>query len=221
MRYGPLILFSVASVLSTVSASAELCGGPLDKNNFSRPLDYTSDQDKYGFGEGRRNKLALVEDNHFNADVEMLRDGINGPLPGDIHYTLMHFPNHYRALQSMSKWHLKNPHPKDEECGDCTDWLLPAECYFERAITFTPNDPTLYYIFGIYLHKKKDYQRAHVAYDDALTLGAGSAEFHYNLGLLLVDIGDYESARAHARKAYELGAPFPGLQNKLKKAGEW
>ena len=207
--------------LATYAHADQLCGGPLDNNNFSRPLDYTSDQDKYGFGEGRRNKLALVEDNHFNADVEMLRAGMHGPLPGDIHYTLMHFPNHYRALHSMAKWHLKNPHPDDEECGGCLAWLLPAECYFTRAITFTPYDSTIYYILGIYLHQKKDLDRALAAYGDALKLGADSAEYHYNFGLLLVDLGDYEAARRHAKKAYDMGVPFPGLQAKLKRLGEW
>jgi tetratricopeptide (TPR) repeat protein len=201
-------------------ARAELCGGPLDKNNFSRPLDYTSDQDKYGFGEGRRNKLALVEDNHFNADVEMLRAGMNGPLPGDIHYTLMHFPNHYRALHTMARWHLKNPNPKDEEC-DCIDWLLPAECYFTRAITFTPEDPVLYYILGLYRHQKKDLDEAYSAYEDALNLGLDTAEFHYNMGLLLVDLEKFEEAREHAEQAYSKGAPFPGLRAKLQRLGQW
>lgn len=210
----------VGLLMTASPAFAQLCGGPLDDNNFNRPLDYTSDNDKYGFGEGRTNKLALVEDNHFNADVEMLTRGMNGPLPGDIHYTLKHFPNHYRALDTMGRWHLENPNPKDEEC-DCLDWILPAECYFTRAITFTPDDPILYYIFGLYLHQKGDLERSLKAYRDAEKLGADSAEFHYNMGLLLVDVEDYDAARLHARQAYSKGAPFPGLQNKLKRLNEW
>lgn len=205
---------------AATATGGELCGGPLSNNNFGRPLDYTSDQDKYGFGEGASNKLKLVEDHHFNSDVETLRAGMQGPLPGDIHYTLMHFPNHYRALHSMARWHLENPNPKDEEC-DCLDWLLPAECYFTRAITFTPDDGVLYYIFGIYLHKKGDLEKARGAYLDALKLGVTSAEFHYNYGLLLVDLEDYDAARREAQTAYEMGAPFPGLRNKLKRVGRW
>ena len=112
MRVTLFISVSAFFFLHGVAVHAALCGGPLDDNNFNRPLDYTSDRDKYGFGEGRTNKLALVEDHHFNADVEMLIDGINGPLPGDIHYTLKHFPNHYRALHTMAKWHLQNPNPE-------------------------------------------------------------------------------------------------------------
>jgi len=59
------------------------------------------------------------------------------------------------------------------------------------------------------------------AYNDASTLGLDTAEFHYNMGLLMVDVKDYESAKVHAQKAYSMGARFPGLQNKLKAVGEW
>ena len=226
MRYNTVVMNLKISIvfaflaLAGAPAYGELCGGPLSDNNFSRPLDYTSDNDKYGFGEGRWNKLELVEKHHFNSNVEMLVSGMQGPLPGDIHYTLKHFPNHYRALHSMAKWHLQNPNPDDEEC-DCIDWLLPAECYFTRAITFTPNDPVLYYIFGIYLHKKDDLNKSREAYENAIELGLDSAELHYNLGLLLVDMKDYTSAREHAQLAYGKGAPFPGLRNKLERAGKW
>ncbi|MDJ0710563.1 MAG: hypothetical protein QNJ14_09245 [Woeseiaceae bacterium] len=214
------VIASVVLIFVAEPVFADLCGGPLSNNNFRRPLDYTSDQDKYGFGEGRWNKLALVEDNHFNADVEMLKGGIMGPLPQDIHYTLMHFPNHYRALHSMAKWHLANPNPDDEEC-QCVEWVLPAECYFTRAITFTPEDPVLYYILGIYLHSAGELARSLDAYGDALKLGADFAEYHYNYGLLLVDMKDYEGAREQATLAYTKGAPFPGLRNKLERLGEW
>lgn len=213
----------VASVLLLASnpVGAELCGGPLSDNNFGRPLDYTSSHDKYGYSGGQGNKLLIVEKHHFNRDVEMLIAGMQGPLPGDIHYTLKQFPNHYRALNTMAKWHLQNPNPRDEDCGDCLDWLLSAECYFARAIALTPEDPMIYYIFGLYLHKKGDLDKAVNAYNDAATLGLDTAEFHYNMGLLLVDTRDYESARVHALKAYSMGAGFPGLQNKLKSIDKW
>jgi tetratricopeptide (TPR) repeat protein len=214
-------LLWIVLLVSAVSAqSQELCGGPLSDNNFGRPLDYTSDFDKFGFSDGAANKLELVESFHFDRDVEMLVAGMQGPLPGDIHYTLKHFPNHYRALYSMAQWHLKNPNPKQEEC-DCLDWLLTAECYFTRAITFKPEDPTLFYIYGLYLHKKGDLESAVDAYNDAGKLGLDTAEYHYNLGLLLVDMGHYEDARSHAKSAYGKGVTFPGLKRKLEALGQW
>jgi tetratricopeptide (TPR) repeat protein len=48
-----------------------------------------------------------------------------------------------------------------------------------------------------------------------------SANVHYNLGLLYIDLKDYERSQEHARKAYELGAQLPGLRNKLAEAGKW
>lgn len=49
--------------------------------------------------------------------------------------------------------------------------------------------------------------------------GGESAELQYLLGLVLVDMKNYESAREHARMAYELGYPLPALRDKLARAG--
>ena len=51
--------------------------------------------------------------------------------------------------------------------------------------------------------------------------GAESAEFHYNFGLLYIDLENYTEAREQAELAYAKGAPFPGLKNKLTRLGEW
>jgi hypothetical protein len=32
---------------------------------------------------------------------------------------------------------------------------------------------------------------------------------------------DYDLAKTHAKKAYELGFPLPGLKNQLIKVGKW
>ena len=48
-----------------------------------------------------------------------------------------------------------------------------------------------------------------------------SAEIHYFLGLLLVEMGEMEPAVEHARSAYALGYPLPGLRNKLQEKGNW
>jgi tetratricopeptide (TPR) repeat protein len=49
--------------------------------------------------------------------------------------------------------------------------------------------------------------------------GDGSAELHYALGLSYANTKEYEKAVEHARRAYELGYPLPGLRNKLERAG--
>ena len=50
--------------------------------------------------------------------------------------------------------------------------------------------------------------------------GGQSAEIHYFLGLLLIETGDLDSAVVHARKAYSLGYPLPGLMAKLERLGK-
>src|SRR5690606_9284482 len=42
-----------------------------------------------------------------------------------------------------------------------------------------------------------------------------SAEIHYLLGLVLLDLDELAAAEEHARRAYELGYPLPGLRERL------
>jgi tetratricopeptide (TPR) repeat protein len=44
---------------------------------------------------------------------------------------------------------------------------------------------------------------------------------HYNLGLAYFELKDYDQALEHAKRAYALGHPLPGLRDKLKRAGKW
>jgi len=46
-----------------------------------------------------------------------------------------------------------------------------------------------------------------------------SAVIHYLLGLVLMDLKDFAAAQEHARRAYELGYPLPGLRDRLARAG--
>jgi hypothetical protein len=46
-----------------------------------------------------------------------------------------------------------------------------------------------------------------------------STEIHYFLGLVLIDLHDYDEAQKHAIEAYALGHPLPGLKDKLAAAG--
>jgi tetratricopeptide (TPR) repeat protein len=46
-----------------------------------------------------------------------------------------------------------------------------------------------------------------------------SAEIHNALGFAYLNAKNYEKAREHARKAYELGFPLPGLRDQLAVAG--
>jgi tetratricopeptide (TPR) repeat protein len=198
---------TLAATLLGASALAQgTCGGPLEENNFGRPIDFYNPQEK--------KQVEVVERFHFTRRVEQLTVGESGTLPDDLHYTLKHIPNHPRALNAMSRWHLANRNPAGSP-------LWEAECYFDRAIEFRPKDATIRLLYGIHFHKKKEFEQARLRYEDAVSVSPEYAEAHYNLGLLYFDLKQYDKAEAAALKAYSLGYPLPGLRNRLKRVGKW
>jgi Flp pilus assembly protein TadD len=136
---------------------------------------------------------------------------------GNLDYTLYAFPNHGRALYAMAIYQRRME--KDDPLK-IRGWLtgtrlLPADCYFQRAIGFAPDDPTVYHAYGAYLQKFGELTKATSQYEKAIELNPNAAEPRYNLGLLYFEVGDYEKASEQADRAYALGYPLPGLKNKL------
>lgn len=171
------------------------------------PYDYTNPRH-------RREYLPIVERAHFTPQVEKLIKGNRGSLYEDIDYTLRAFPNHHRALYAMIRYQLREKQrPKH--------FHTPAECYLQRALQFRPDDGNVHLLYGLYLHRMGHLQEARAKYEDTEQYQAESAQLHYNFGLLLVDLKEYEQAREHAKKAYAAGFMLPGLQRKLKNAGYW
>ena len=61
MNRKPIVLSIVILALcGSATQAAELCGGPLSDNNFDRPLDYTSNEDKYGCLTGEELDMLLM-----------------------------------------------------------------------------------------------------------------------------------------------------------------
>jgi len=198
----------LALFLFSADANA-LCGGPLDNNNFERPVDYTNPEDI--------EEIENVEYFHFNEEVERLIKGQTGDLPGDLDYVLMHIPNHHRALHAMAKWEVRQKVLK--RSPPVGIHYLPTECYFKRAIAFKPNDPVIYLVQGVYLHKSGDFNAAMAAYKKAQELAPDSSETYYNLGLLHFDLEQYDQAVQYAKTAYDMGYPLRGLKKKLQRVG--
>ena len=187
------------------------CGDPFSVNAFGRPLDYRDPGNSFYLG--------VIERAHFTREVEMLIKGKTSDSPiYDLAYVLRQMPNHYRALVSVSNYYLKNEF-RPIDGGDRKTYT--ADCYFRRALTFTNDDPVIHLIYGTYLHRSGKLESALQEYTIAKTIGLPSAELHYNLGLLYVDVRDYEAARREAKRAYELGYPLNGLRAKLERIGEW
>lgn len=195
-------LFSIFIPLTIFSSLAYAYG----------PFDYTN---PYHF----RVKLPVVERHHFNSDVENLNVGMTGFVIDDLNYVLRTFPNHHRALNSMGRlWResrKKNQYPPGASPEKT------AEYYFEWAIKFAPQDGTSRMLYGIHLHASGKLKKALVLYLEAQELIPESAELHYNLGLLYLDMKDFKQARVHAIKAYNHDYPLQGLKNRLVKAGAW
>jgi tetratricopeptide (TPR) repeat protein len=193
------------SPLAQTSEMEALECGALD--NAYGPFDYTDAAD-------RSDKLPIVEQFHFSADVENLRRGQSSSILGDLDYTLRAFPNHHRALNAMARYLLDNP-------TAAVPPFRSADCYFNRALRFRPADGTARMIYGTYLFKRGQRQEALQRYEEALALLPESAEAHYNMGLLQLELKRTSKALEHAHKAYALGYPLQGLKNKLKRAKAW
>lgn len=194
---------TVAQAQRLPSDVGGLCG-PLE--NAFGPFDYRTVDSK---------TRLLVERVHFTPKVEALRGGQTGYIAGDLDYTLRAMPNHPRALMAMARLAERDrtPHPAGA--------TYPAECYFDRAVRFKPDDPMPRVLYGIYLAKAKRREEAQLQLEAAATTGSGDAQIAYNLGIGYLELGDFAKARDYAKKAAAMGIPFPGLRERLKRAGQW
>jgi len=169
--------------------------------------DYTNPDDREG--------LQVVEQYHFTPNVESLTRGASGYLGSDISYTLEHFPNHHRALASMTKLALRDKNRKPHGARYTVD------CFYDRALRYTPKDARVRSLYGSYLLAIGQADAALEQLEQAAVLEPENPTSHYNLGLLYLRKKEFDKARASAEKAYGMGFPLDGLKNKLIAAGQW
>ena len=150
---------------------------------------------------------------HIRPAEEALHAGkLDFEVMRNLHFVLHKIPNHEKALRLLIEWDLAG--------GQDTNYA-PPRCYFAWARSFAPDDMVVWNYGAYYFWRKGDVRRAEQWWGRALTLDPENAELHYNLGLLALQESDYESARAHARAAYQAGYPLPGLRDALEQAGQW
>lgn len=186
------------------STAAQGCGG-FGGGGYG-PYDYRT----------RKDKLPIVEGFHFTPEVEMLiRGKSSSNIADDIQYTLDVFPNHHRALVAMQRLseRLKTAQPPGAR------YVL--ECYFERAVRFAPTDEVARLLYANYLVKEKRLDDARAQVQATEPLAAGNAFTQFNLGLVYLELKDYDKAAEKARAALALGLPRTELVDALKKAGKW
>lgn len=157
----------------------------------------------------------LVEMAHFTPEVESGSNGSTGQLGGDLDYTLRAIPNHHRALATMARVAVRT------KSVHLPGAKYPVECYFERAMRFTPNDGGVRAEFGNYMFALGKSDKAFAAFREAAEMEPENAAINYNLGLAYFQKKNYTESLAFAKKAYALGFPLPGLKNKLVAAGKW
>ena len=91
---------------------------------------------------------------------------------------------------------------------------------FDQAIASRPEQGSAYQGKALlYWRQGKFPEAREVLVEGNAATGGRSAELHYFLGLVLVDLKNYPEARVSAVRAYALGYPLPGLREKLARAG--
>ncbi len=213
----PLLATALLILLALPVNAAPPCGEL--RGGWYGPYDYTDAED--------RSHLHVVEMYHFTPQVESLISGRSGYLWQDLDYTLRAFPNHHRALYAFIRYELRERQKSQQEKKpylpptSVGEFPVTAACFFDRAIRWQPRDPNVYMLYGLYFQLNGMPLKALEQYRISEKLQPNSADLHYNLGLLYFDARDYPQAKAHAKRAYQLGYPLPGLRKKLAGVGQW
>lgn len=171
------------------------------------PWDYRVD---------RGEPLRLVENAHFTPMVEGLIRGHTTTLPGpDLAYTLRAFPNHHRALIATARLadRLNTPQPSGMDYS--------IDCWYLRAITFKPDDLTARMLYASWLgkHKRRDEAIQQLKFVEIKSIDNPFTS--YNVGLVYLEVEEFEAALRMARRAETLGMQRQELKDALKAAGKW
>lgn len=202
------ILFIAASIMISASGAAhaaKFCGEI--KNAFG-PFDYRKASEL-------PQQIGLVESAHFTQEVEQNIKGNSSYIGGDLDYTLRAWPNHHRALASMSRQGIL------EKAVQVRGAKYPVDCYFLRAFEFTPDDGMTHAVYANHLFAHGKLDEALAEFKRAAEMEPKNPTINYNAGLAYLKTKDYDKALMHAQRAYALGFPLPGLKNRLMEAGKW
>jgi tetratricopeptide (TPR) repeat protein len=152
-----------------------------------------------------------VKRNHLDPAMAAMRQGnYSRGVKADLSFVMSSWPNYYPVLEALITYDL----------GGGKTYDFPTTlCFLERAKTIFPDDVKVRLLEGYYFWKKNDKQRAISSYEDALALDPEASDAHYNLGLVYLEMNQYDKAREHATAAYAAGYPLTGLRNRLAKAG--
>lgn len=201
-----LALASYVTAAAPALAQTGTGCGPLYAESQYGPYDYRTDRDK----------LPIVLGAHFTPEVEALIRGKTSARPGgDIDYTLRAIPNNHRALIAMMRLGEKEKTPQPSGSR------YSVQCWFERAITFRPDDAVVRMIYSSFLGKQGRLPEANAQLELATMHAKDNAFTHYNIGLHYFDLKNYDKALAQAHKAIALGFSQTALRDQLHQLGKW
>jgi tetratricopeptide (TPR) repeat protein len=220
LRNAAVLIFCSQQLLFSVqnSYAASNCG-PVPLPGTVALYDYL-DPDP-----GIRWNINDINENHFARIEYRLGNGQIQHALAEIYFILLRIPNHYATLQVLGKIEKDYPgllyEPALAGYTERLAFMPTADCYFDRAFRFRPNDHNLRLLYGIYFHRIGKFDSALEQYKIAESMYEDSSEVHYNLGLVYFELEQYELAARHAQSAYKLGYPLYGLRDKLDAIGKW
>lgn len=201
-------------------ADAFECGELKNYQNIG-PWDYADPSSNVPTGADPMGHVKRVENVHFTPEMQMLnlkRFSIDR-LTDEIHYTLRILPNHPGALMAISRLERMAGGKLPQRTVTPYTPKITADCFFDRAIRFRPQDKAVRMVHGMHLQQHGKLQEALAEYEKAQSLGEDSPNLYYNLGLLYAQLGNWDEAYDYGEKAQRGGFMLPGLRNRLEKAG--
>jgi hypothetical protein len=215
------VILALILAASTAAKADEFECGPLKNFNDFGPFDYREPENRVATGADPMGRIKRVENVHFQDDMKALnlkRYSIE-QLAGEFTYTLRVFPNHPDALHAMSRLEKVAGGKLPQTPANVLTPRISADCFFDRAIRFRPDDAQVRFLYATHLHDRGRLKEARTSYAEAERLGLDTANFNYNYGLLLSDLKEWSAARDYARKAYASGFPLEGQRRRLANAG--
>lgn len=162
----------------------------------------------------RARVLPVVERRHFTPAIEELA-GNSRYIAQDLSYTLNKFPNHYRALDAISRLGAKVGSEQPQGSDHSID------CWFQRAVVFQPKDAILRLTYGIHLERMGKLPEALKHAEAGLRLDPGNAKILYYLARFKLRLGEPEEARRYALEAQAAGFAIADLREELTALGHW
>jgi len=218
LRCFSIVLSIGVTLAGQVKADVFDCG-PLTQQY--GPWDYADPSNSVPTGADPMGAIKRVENVHFQPGMEALdfKSFSIDRLTKEFSYTLQLLPNNPRALLAMSKLEKRAGGKLPQSGVTPTLPKITADCFFDRAIRFRPDDKAVRMVYGIHLHQRGRLKEALREYESAEALGEASGNFYYNLGLLHADMKNWDKAYEYGVKAEIGGLMLPGLRGKLEKAG--